>query len=146
MDETLIQTIEAQNAILSEILSSLPSQEYYDTSFNTSILLQDYLNAQAAGIQTETPASGETQLSDIYELLVSMDGKMTPDEVKLLTDETYLTQSKELAKTLTAIQEKADLTETHLQNLENIQIPMLCGIAMIFGAICTVILSRFLHH
>ncbi|MCH1981791.1 hypothetical protein MCG98_04300 [Ruminococcus sp. OA3] len=106
-------------------------------------LVQDYLNAQAADTQTETSVSGETQLSDIYELLVRMDGKMTADEVKLLTDETYLAQSKELAKTLTAIQEK---TETHLQNLENIQIPMLCGIAMIFGAICTVILSRFLHH
>lgn len=119
---------------LDSIGECLASAEYYQYMYDTASILQEYLLQKENGGSSATPEDTE-QLTEIYTVLTSINEKMQTAE-----------QNQESLDAIVSINENAEASQAHLQNLENIQVLVLCGVGMVFGAICTLILSRFLHH
>lgn len=137
----ILELLQQNRELLDKLSSSVPDAKYYKESGETSATFKKYLD----GLEEKETADVE-QASRIEEILKSIDEKIIVDETPALSAEMYAETNEEIVATLTQLNDQMSATTAHLQNIENIQIPMLCGVGMIFGVVCTVILSRFMHH
>lgn len=136
-----LQLLQQNKELLNKIHAALPDSKYYKDSADLTAALNTYLKNLPEKEKAETE-----QIIRMEELLKSIDEKTVVNESQLLSAEMYAETSDQMIETMTQLNEQMSVTTAHLQNIENIQIPMLCGVGMIFGVICTVILSRFMHH
>lgn len=155
MEERISELLEQQNQLLTEISSNLPSAETYQQIDNLSqvaSLVREYLNSkqeeeQKQGeIDTVTRETGEDRFNQIYDLLSSIDEKVTPDDTETSPDTADAETNKEILQVLTDMTTQDAETAENVQSIQNVSVPILCGVGMIAGILLCGILSRFLKH
>lgn len=155
MEERIVELLEQQNQLLTEISSNLPSAETYQQIDNLSqvaSLVREYLNSkqeeeQKQGeIDTVTRETGEDRFNQIYDLLSSIDEKVTPDDTETSPDTADAETNKEILQVLTDMTTQDAETAENVQSIQNVSVPILCGVGMIAGILLCGILSRFLKH
>lgn len=155
MEERIAELLEQQNQLLTEISASLPSADTYQQIDNLSqvaSLVREYLNGkqeeeQKQGeLDTVTRETGEDRFNQIYDLLSSIDGKVTPDDEEATPDTADSETNQEILQVLTDMTAQDAETAEHVQSIQNVSVPILCGVGMIAGILLCGILSRFLKH
>lgn len=154
MDERIVELLQQQNQLLQEISSALPSADTWQQIDNMN-QIATVVKAYLDGKQKEESQQGETtaviqqteedRFNQIYDLLSSIDGKV-PDETENTQDTTYMEANQEILQSLTDLTTQGDQITTYAQNMQNINIPILCGVGMIAGILLCSILSRFFKH
>lgn len=154
MDERIVELLQQQNQLLQEISSALPSADTWQQIDNMN-QIATVVKAYLDGKQKEESQQGETtaviqqteedRFNQIYDLLSSIDGKV-PDETENTQDATYMEANQEILQSLTDLTTQGDQITTYAQNMQNINIPILCGVGMIAGILLCSILSRFFKH
>lgn len=154
MDERIVELLQQQNQLLQEISSALPSADTWqqiDNMNQIATVVKAYLDGKQKeeSQQRETTAviqqTEEDRFNQIYDLLSSIDGKV-PDETENTHDTTYMEANQEILQSLTDLTTQGDQITTYAQNMQNINIPILCGVGMIAGILLCSILSRFFKH
>ena len=142
MEERIAELLEQQNQLLTEISTSLPSADTYqqiDNLNQVATYVREYLDGKQEAeqnqgdIDTVTRETAEDRYNQIYDLLSSIDGKMTPDETKTAVDAADAETNQEILQVLTDMTTQNTDTAGYVQSIQNVSVPMLCGVGMIAG-------------
>ena len=152
MEERIAELLEQQNQLLTEISTSLPSADTYqqiDNLNQVATYVREYLNGKQEAEQNQgdidkvTRETAEDRYNQIYDLLSSIDGKVTPDEAETTADTADVETNQEILQVLTDMTTQNADTAGYVQSIQNVSVPMLCGVGMIAGILLCSILSRF---